>query len=97
MYGNTDCAPYLCDPAAGKCEWSCLDDSDCTPGNECNGFRLCVGPEPDAGVRPGFYNGTDHNLALCSCRAAGGPGSNDAPLALMLGLLALAVRRSRSG
>ncbi|MBI5482182.1 MAG: hypothetical protein HY906_25225, partial [Deltaproteobacteria bacterium] len=39
--GNPTCAPYLCATGTATCPTSCSQDSQCSPGNYCNG-TACV-------------------------------------------------------
>ncbi len=39
--GTVDCEPYLCNPEATECLFSCQDDTDCMPVYWCEG-QVCV-------------------------------------------------------
>ncbi len=93
--GPTDCTPFSCNPATGKCESTCTDSLECADGYECDVTHYCVPVSLDGG-----YNLVDPNSGvsreLCACRAAGRRGKSNAPFVLLLGVIAIALRRRRA-
>lgn len=77
---NIDCYPFRCDRTTGKCATVCASDADCVPGYGCT---------------PHGCENKEYLQPLCNCRVAGRRQKSDAPLALLLGLFAFGVRRSR--
>lgn len=74
------CRPYRCDPATSRCAFLCTKDADCVSGYHCDDLNRCVSEMPPVSFG-------------CGCRAAGRRQESGAPLALLLGLLALGVGR----
>ena len=89
LKGVDYCDPYYCDPATNRCAFACNSDSDCVPGHSCSQSR-CVSDY--------VLHSAPFDFNFCGCRAAGRRQTSDAPLALLLGLFALAaLRRSHGG
>ena len=86
LQGDSYCAPYYCDPATNWCAFVCHDDTDCVSGYHCSQQRCASDYVP---------NNRPWDFSICDCRTAGRRQNSDAPLALLLGLLVLALRRSR--
>ncbi len=83
---TTECAPYLCAPAFGKCATSCLTSADCVSGYECEGTSHTC--------KQGTSGGGGCSLA--HDRSGRARGSMLATLGLAAALLGLRRRRRRA-
>jgi len=88
LESDSYCHPYYCDPATNWCAFACHDDTDCVSSYSCSQQR-CVSDY--------VLQSPSWDFSICACRTAGRRQNSNAPLALLLGLLVLALRRSRVG